>query len=231
MPGQWRWRSHGHNSLDWVGRWPSGMTVVMVTAGHLACGPVTAMRSLSSALGNRHDQEGAARHRPVGGGRRDGHDRRLPGGRRRGHAARDQAPARAPDQAGTGCCRGGRRVRPGGAGGVRQAADRWIGPVPVAGGTGGSPARSLPPRAGGGRPRARQVTDPRQGPAPGRRRSCRRRPDWSRSDRSRSGRRSRPPATRPSAGRRCPRPSRPQGPGPLSRPAPAEPGRGRWRQR
>src|SRR6266849_1387243 len=72
MPGQWRWRSYEGNSLDWVGRWLCGMTVVMVTAGHLACGPVTAMRSLSSALGNRHDQEGAARHRPVGGGRRNG---------------------------------------------------------------------------------------------------------------------------------------------------------------
>ena len=169
MPGQWRWRSHGHNSLDWVGRWPSGMTVVMVTAGHLACGPVTAMRSLSSALGNRHDQEGAARHRLVGGGRRDGHDRRHPGGRQRGHAHGDQAPARAHDQAGTGCCRGGHRVRPGRPGGVRQAADRWIGPVPVAGGTGGSPARSLPPRARGGLPRAWPVTGARQGPGPGRR--------------------------------------------------------------
>src|SRR5436190_20531802 len=65
---------------------PPSITVVTVTAGHLACEPVTAMRSLSSALGNRHDQEDAARHRPVGGGRRDGHDRRHPGGRRRGHA-------------------------------------------------------------------------------------------------------------------------------------------------
>jgi hypothetical protein len=106
----------------------------MVTAGHLACGPLTAMRSLSSALGNRHDQEGTARHRPVGGGRRDDHDRRRPGG---------YAPARAHDQAGT-CGRGGgRRVRPGRPGGVRHGGD---GQVPVAGEPGGSPPRSPPPR-------------------------------------------------------------------------------------
>ena len=167
MPGQWRWRSHGHNSLDWVGRWPSGMTVVMVTAGHLACGPVTAMRSLSSALGNRHDQEGAARHRPVGGGRRDGHDRRLPGGRRRGHAARDQAPARAHGPARTGCRSGGHRVRAGSPGGVRHQADRGSGPVPAAGWPGGSPSRRPPSRTRGLQ-RAWQVSGARPGPGPDR---------------------------------------------------------------
>ena len=127
------------------------------------------MRSLSSALGNRHDQEGAARHRLVGGGRRDGHDRRHSGGRQRGHAHGDQAPARAHDQAGIGCRRGGHRVRPGRPGGVRGRADRGRGQIPVAGGTGGSSARSLPPRARGGLPRAWPVTGARQGPGPGRR--------------------------------------------------------------
>jgi len=139
----------------------------MVTAGHLACGPVTAMRSLSSALGNRHDQEGAARHRPVGGGRRNGHDRRHPDGRQRGHAHGDQAPARAPDPARTGCRGGGHRVRPGGPGGVRHRADRGSGQVPAAGGPGGSPSRRPPSRTRG-LPRAWPVTGARQGPGPAR---------------------------------------------------------------
>jgi hypothetical protein len=139
------------------------MTVVMVTAGHLACGPVTAMRSLSSALGNRHDQEGAARHRPVGGGRRNGHDRRHPDSRQRGHAHGDQAPARAHGPARTGCRGRGHRVRPGGPGGVRHRADRGSGQVPAAGGPGGSPSRRPPSRTRGF-PRAWQVAGARQGP-------------------------------------------------------------------
>ena len=141
------------------------MTVVMVTAGHLACGPVTAMRSLSSALGNRHDQEGAARHRPVGGGRRNGHDRRHPDSRQRGHAHGDQAPARAYDPARTGCRGGGHRVRAGGPGGVRHRADRGSGQVPAAGGPGGSPSRRSPSRTRG-LPRAWQVPRARPGPGP-----------------------------------------------------------------
>jgi hypothetical protein len=139
----------------------------MVTAGHLACGPVTAMRSLSSALGNRHDQEGAARHRPVGGGRRNGHDRRHPDSRQRGHAHGDQAPARAHDPARTGCRGGGHRVRPGGPGGVRHRADRGSGPVPAAGGPGGSPSRRPPSRTRGLQ-RAWQVSGARPGPGPDR---------------------------------------------------------------
>ena len=75
------------------------------------------------------------------------------------------APARAHDQAGAGRRRGGRRVRPGGPGGVRHRAD---GQIPVAGGPGGSPARSRPPRARGGFPRAEQVVGARQGPGPAR---------------------------------------------------------------
>ena len=167
MPGQWRWRSYGHNSIDWPAGDPPSMTVVMVTAGHLACGPVTAMRSLSSALGNRYDQEGAARHRPVGGGRRNRHHRRHPDSRQRGHAHGDQAPARAHDQARTGCRRGGHRVRPGGPGGVRHRADRRSGQVPAAGGPGGSPSQRPPSRTRG-LARAWQVTGARQGPDTGR---------------------------------------------------------------
>ena len=143
------------------------MTVVMVTAGHLACGPVTAMRSLSSAPGNRHDQEGAARHRPVGGGRRNGHDRRHPDSRQRGHAHGDQAPARAYDPARTGCRGGGHHVRAGGPGGVRHRADRGSGQVSAAGGPGGSPSRRLPSRTCG-LPRAWQVPGARSGPDPDR---------------------------------------------------------------
>jgi len=127
----------------------------MVTAGHLACGPLTAMRSLSSALGNRHDQEGTARHRLVGGGRRNGPGRRHPGG---------HAPARAHDQAGTRRRRGGCRVGPGSPGGVRHRGD---GQIPVAGGPGGSPAGRPPPRARGF-PRAEQVVRARQGAGPAR---------------------------------------------------------------
>ena len=174
------------------------MTVVMVTAGHLACGPVTAMRSLSSAPGNRHDQEGAARHRPVGGGRRNGHDRRHPDSRQRGHAHGDQAPARAYDPDRTGCRGGGHRVRAGGPGGVRHLADRGRGQVPAAGWPGGSPSRRHPSRTRGLSrawpvPRARQGWGPDRGTAG--QRSAGRRSAGRRS----AGRRS---AGRCSAGRR-----------------------------
>ena len=147
----------------------------MVTAGHLACGAVTAMRSLSSALGNRHDREGAASHRPVGGGRRDGHDRRHPGRRRPGHADGDQAPACSSDPAGAGRHRGGHCVRPGGPGGVRHRADRGSRRAPAAEGQDRSPARSRPPGPRGGPPRAWRVTGAWQGRAPGRH-PARRRP-------------------------------------------------------
>ena len=130
----------------------------MITAGHLACGPVTAMRSLSSALGNRHDQEGAASRRPVGGGRRDGHDRGHPGRRRPGHADGDQASACSSDPARAGRHRGGHCVRPGGPGGVRHRSDRGKRKAPAAAGQDGSPARSRPPGPRGGPPSAWQVT-------------------------------------------------------------------------
>jgi len=146
----------------------------MVTAGHLACGPVTAMRSLSSALGHRHDQEGAAGHRPVGGGRRDGHDRRHPHGRRRGHADGDQASACSCDPARAGRHRGGHRVRPRGPGRVRHRPDRGSREAPAAGGQGGSPAGSRPPGPRGGLPRAWPGTGAWPGPAPGRRPASRR---------------------------------------------------------
>ena len=167
MPGQCRWRWYGHNLLDGSAGGPPSITVVMVTGGHLACGPVTAMRSLSSAPGNRHDQEGEARHRPVGGGRRNGHDRRHPDSRQRGHAYGDQASARAYDPARTGCRGGGHRVRAGGPGGVRHRADRGSGQVPAAGGPGGSPSRRPPSRTRG-LPRAWQVPGARPGPGPDR---------------------------------------------------------------
>ena len=138
----------------------------MITAGRLACGPVTAMRSLSSALGNRHGQEGAARHRPVGGGRRDGHDRRRPGRCRPGHADGDQASACSSDPAGAGRHRGGHCVRPGGPGGVRHRSNRGSRKAPAAEGPDGSPARSRPPGLRGGPPRAWQVTGAWPGRAP-----------------------------------------------------------------
>ena len=167
MPGQPGWWWYGHHVLRKPGRPPSGMTAVMVTAGHSACGPVTAMRSLSRALGNRDDREGAARHRPVGSGRRDGHDRRHPGRRRTGHADGNQAPACSSDPAGIGRHRGGHCLRPGGSGGVRDRADRGSRKTPAAERPDESPARSGPPEPRGAPPRARLVTGARPGPAPG----------------------------------------------------------------
>ena len=132
------------------------------------------MRSLSSALGNRHDQEGAARHRPVGGGRRDGRDRRHPGRRRSGHADAGQAPACSSDPAGAGRHRSGHRVRPGGPGGVRHRGDRGSREAPAGEGQDRSPARSCSPGSRDGLPRAWQVTGAWQGRAPGRRPAGRR---------------------------------------------------------
>jgi hypothetical protein len=140
----------------------------MVTAGHSACGPVTAMRSLSSALGNRHDQEGAANPRPGGGGRRDGHDRRHPGRGRPGHADGDQAPARPPHPAWAGCHRGGHRIRPSGPGGVRRHADRESRKASAPDGKEGSAARSRPPRPRGGHRGSPRTAGAWPGPAPGR---------------------------------------------------------------
>jgi hypothetical protein len=137
------------------------------------------MRSLSSALQNRHHQEGATSHRPVGGGCRDGHARCHHGGRERDHAVPGQASARPLSPAGTGRDHGGHRVRPGGPGGVRHRADRDRGKVPAVGGYGGSPERRPP--AVSGIPRAGQIIGPRQiagvrrGAAPGWR-SARRQP-------------------------------------------------------
>jgi hypothetical protein len=84
----------------------------MLTAGHLACGAVTAMRWLSSASSYRYHQKDATCRHPVGGGRRDGHAWRHSGGPGHGHAARDQASRRRRDAPGARCGRGGHRVRP-----------------------------------------------------------------------------------------------------------------------
>jgi hypothetical protein len=124
----------------------------MVTAGHMACEAVTAMRSLSSALQLRHHQEGAARHHPGRRGRRHGDAWRHRGGRQRGHAASDQASACPHGPAGPGRGRGWRRVRAGGPGGVCHRADHETGKV-----TG---ARQVP------------GTGPQEGPAPGGRPAC-----------------------------------------------------------
>ena len=119
----------------------------MITAGHLASGPATAMRSLSSALGNRHDQEGAASRRPVGGGRRDGHDRGHPGRRWRGHADGDQASACSSDPARLAVIAAGIAFGLGGPGGVRHRSDRGEAAKALAAeGQDGSPARSRPAR-------------------------------------------------------------------------------------
>ena len=83
----------------------------MVTPGHMACGPVTAMRWLSSALSYRRRQEDATSRHPVGCGCRDGHGRRRSGHPGHGHAARDQALGRRYDPLGSRCGRGRYRVR------------------------------------------------------------------------------------------------------------------------
>src|ERR1700677_1577762 len=62
------------------------IAVIMVAAGHMACGPVTAMRWWSGALSNRRRHEDASRHHSVGRGCRDGHVRRRFGAPGYGHA-------------------------------------------------------------------------------------------------------------------------------------------------
>jgi hypothetical protein len=124
------------------------------------------MRSLSGALEYRHHREGAARHRPVGRGCRDDHARRHLGGRERDHTTPDPASACEYDPAWAGRGRGGRRVRPGGTGGVRYREDQDNRKVRAARGYGGSPPGSCPPANRGVGPRARQVigTQPRSAP-------------------------------------------------------------------
>jgi hypothetical protein len=82
----------------------------MLTAGHIACGPVTAMRWLSSALSHRCQEYATSRH-PVGCGCRDGHGRRRSGHLGHGHPAGDQAPGQRFDPPGPRCGRGRYRVR------------------------------------------------------------------------------------------------------------------------
>jgi len=121
------------------------------------------MRSLSSAFSNRHDQEDAASHRPVGGGCRDGHAGCPPGRGERGHAASDQAAACEHDPPGAGPGRGGHRVRPGGPGRVRHHADRDGRKAADVRGRGGLPEGDLTPAART-LPRTRQIARSRQDP-------------------------------------------------------------------
>jgi len=88
------------------------MMAVIVTPSHMACGAVTAMRSLSSALRYRHRQEDETSHRPVGRGRRDGHGGCRPD--RPGHrqAARERVSGWRYDPPRGRCGRGRHRVRP-----------------------------------------------------------------------------------------------------------------------
>jgi hypothetical protein len=132
----------------------SDTEVVMVTASHLACGPVTAMRSLTSALPCHRYQEDASRPLPGSCGCRDGDGRRSPDGRERGPAARHQEPAGpagppAPDRAVR--SRGRPRVRPGGLGAFRGRPARAIQTIQA----GGACARTSPGRAPPGAARAR----------------------------------------------------------------------------
>lgn len=96
----------------------------MVTAGRMACGSVTAMRWLSSALSYRRRQEDATSRHPVGCCCRDGHGRRRSGHPEPGHAARDQAPGRRHDPPGPRCRSGRYRVRAHRAAGFRARARR-----------------------------------------------------------------------------------------------------------
>jgi twitching motility protein PilT len=130
----------------------------MVTASHLACGPVTAMRSLTSALPCHRYQEDASRPLPGGCGCRDGDDRRSPDGRQRGLAARHEAfagPAGppAPDRAVR--SRGRPRVRPGGPGAFRGRPARAIQTVQAGGGCARRSPGSAPPGVARARPAVR----------------------------------------------------------------------------
>jgi hypothetical protein len=86
--------------------------VLMVTPGHMACGAITAMRSLSDALLYRYCQEEAACHLPGRGGSRGRHRRCRPCHPGRGHAVPHHAPADRHDPAGPGCRCRGHRARP-----------------------------------------------------------------------------------------------------------------------
>jgi hypothetical protein len=124
----------------------------MVTAGHIACGPVTAMRWLSSALSHRRQEYATSRH-PVGCGCRDGHGRRRSGHPGHGHTARDQAPGERYDPPGPRCGRGRCRVRAHRAVGFRVRARRG-------GSSRGEPqeiGRSSAACGHGGRARARRA--------------------------------------------------------------------------
>jgi hypothetical protein len=109
----------GHaEELGAYGDGHSPKLVIMVTAGHMACGPVTAMRWLSGALSYRRRQEDASRHHSVGRGCPNGHVGRHFGAPGYGRAARDHASGwhGAP---GARCGGGGCRVRSHRAGGFR----------------------------------------------------------------------------------------------------------------
>jgi hypothetical protein len=129
----------------------------MVTASHSACGPVTAMRSLTSALPCLRYQEDASRPLPGGCGCRDGDGRRPSHGGERGPAARHQAPAGpagppGPDRAVRD--RGRNRVRPGGSGAFRGRPARAIQTVQAGGDCARtSPGRALPADPGAARAR------------------------------------------------------------------------------
>ena len=124
----------------------------MVTAGHIACGLVTAMRWLSSALSHRRPENATSGH-PVGCGCRDGHGRRRSGHPGHGHTARDQAPGRRYNPPGPRCGRGRYRVRAHRAVGFRFRARR-------SGSSRGEPqevGRSSAACGHGGRARARRA--------------------------------------------------------------------------
>jgi hypothetical protein len=102
--------SHG----DWRRNW-----VIMVTAGHMACGAVTAMRWLTSALSYRCRQEDASRHHSVGRGCLDRDVGRCFGAPGHAHAAPDHASGRWHGAPGARCGGGGCRIRPRRTGGFR----------------------------------------------------------------------------------------------------------------
>lgn len=89
-----------------------GKPVVMVTPGHMACGAITAMRSLSGALSYCYRQEEAACRRPRRGGSGGGPGRCRPGHPGLGHALSHHACAGRHDPAGPGSGRRGHRGRP-----------------------------------------------------------------------------------------------------------------------
>jgi hypothetical protein len=139
----------------------------MVTPGHMACGAVTAMRSLSSALRYRHHQDDATRHYPGGRGCRDGHAGYRSGHPGHGHAARERASVWRSDPSRGGRGRGRHRVRPDRTRGIRG----YPQPVPVVFAGAGPKEAGQPPAARGGLAPARPRTAPR---------GCAARGQWSR---------------------------------------------------